>query len=237
MDLVFGFLAGLLTLINPCVLPVIPLALASATAQHRLGPLTMAAGMGAAFTLLGVLTASLGPAAGLSGESVSEAGAALMVLFGLVLLAPPLARRFTFATAGLATAASTQIRRMEGGGLAPLFAGGALLGAVWSPCIGPTLGGAIGLASQGGSLLGAGSVMLAFSAGVGAVFVALAYGTREALQARREGLARLAHLSKPLMGAVMVGLGVAILLNWHHMAEAALLDVMPVWIQDLSVSL
>lgn len=237
MDLVFGFLAGLLTLINPCILPVIPLALASATARHRLGPFAMAAGMGAAFTLLGVLTASVGPAVGLTAETVSEIGAAVMVLFGLVMLAPPLARRFTLATAGLASVASTQIRRTEGGGLAPLFAGGALLGAVWSPCVGPTLGGAIGLASQGGSPLAAGSVMLAFSAGVGVVFVTLAFGTREALQARRRGLARVARWSKPLLGAVMAGLGVAILLNWHHMAEAALLDALPVWLQDLSVSL
>ncbi len=236
MDIVFGFVAGLLTLINPCILPVIPLALASATARHRLGPVAMAAGMGVAFTLLGMVTASFGPAVGLTAETVSEAGAAVMVLFGLVLLAPPLADRFTLAAAGLANAASAQIGRTEGGGLAPLFAGGALLGAVWSPCIGPTLGGAIGLASQGGSLLNAGAVMLAFSAGVGVVFVALAYGTREALQARRAGLARMARWSKPVLGAVMVGLGVAILLNWHHMAEAALLDAMPIWLQDLSVS-
>lgn len=237
MDIVFGFVAGLLTLINPCVLPVIPVAVASATSANRLAPLAMAAGMSAAFTALGVATASFGPAIGLTTDAVAAAGALAMILFGAVLLAPGLGDRFAVATAGVANAAAARMARTDDGGLAAPFAGGALLGAVWSPCIGPTLGGAIALASQGGSLAWSGAVMLAFSAGVATVFLALAYGTREAVRGRRDRLIAVARWSKPLMGLVFVLLGAALFGGLHHFAEAALLDLMPAWLQDLSVSL
>lgn len=237
MDIVFGFIAGLLTLINPCVLPVIPVAVASATSANAHAPLAMAAGMSLAFTALGLATASFGPAIGLTAEVVASAGALAMILFGAVLLAPGLGERFAVATAGIANAAAARMARGGDSGVAAPFAGGALLGAVWSPCIGPTLGGAIALASQGGSLAWSGAVMLAFSAGVSTVFLALAYGTREAVRRRRDGLIALARLSKPAMGGVFVLLGAAMLAGLHHAAEAALLDLMPAWLQDLSVSL
>ena len=236
MDIVFGFVAGLLTLINPCVLPVIPVAVASATATDVRAPIVMAAGMSLAFTALGVATASFGPAIGLTADAVAAAGAVVMILFGAVLLAPGLGERFALATAGVANAAAARMARGGDGGLAAPFAGGALLGAVWSPCIGPTLGGAIALAAQGGSLAWSAAVMLSFSAGVSTVFLALAYGTREAVRRRRDGLVALARWSKPAMGAVFVVLGAAMLAGLHHAAEAALLDLMPAWLQDLSVS-
>ena len=66
IDIPLAFVAGLLTLINPCVLPVIPVALASAASANRLGPVALAAGMSATFTVLGVATASLGPVLGLT---------------------------------------------------------------------------------------------------------------------------------------------------------------------------
>lgn len=237
MDIVFGFVAGLLTLINPCVLPVIPVAVASATSANRLAPLAMAAGMSVAFTVLGVATASFGPAIGLTADAAARAGALAMILFGAVLLAPGLGERFAVATAGIANAAATRMARGGDSGIAALFAGGALLGAVWSPCIGPTLGGAIALASQGGSLAWSAAVMLAFSAGVSVVFLALAYGTREAVRNRRDGLITMARWSKPAMGVVFVLLGAAMFAGLHHVAEAALLEAMPAWLQDLSVSL
>ena len=62
MDLVFGFLAGVLTLLNPCVLPVLPVVLITALNQHRLGPLTLCAGLSVTFVVVGLTIASLGPA-------------------------------------------------------------------------------------------------------------------------------------------------------------------------------
>jgi cytochrome c-type biogenesis protein len=237
MNLVFAYLAGLLTLINPCVLPVLPIVLASALQAHRLGPVALAAGMAGSFVVLGLSVATLGQAVGLSDQTVSQAGAVLMVGFGLVLLVPRLNAGFATATAGMAARADAGIDQIDRSGLAGQAMAGMLLGAVWSPCVGPTLGGAISLASQGQNLLWAGTVMASFAAGVASVILALAYGARAALRQRQALMRRIAARAKPVMGVVFVAVGLAILFRLHHVAEAWFVDNLPTWLVDFSVIL
>ena len=100
MEFILGYGAGLLTLINPCVLPVLPIVLASAVQNHRHGPLALAAGMSLTFVLLGVGVATLGSRIGLDADRVSQIGAFMMLGFGLILLVPKLNAGFSLATAG-----------------------------------------------------------------------------------------------------------------------------------------
>jgi cytochrome c-type biogenesis protein len=237
MDLILAYLAGLLTLINPCVLPVLPIVLASALQAHRLGPLALAAGMAGSFVVLGLTIAAAGQALGLSDQTVAQAGAVLMIGFGLILLVPRLNEGFATATAGFSARADTGIDRIDRSGLGGQALAGVLLGAVWSPCVGPTLGGAISLASQGQSLVWAGAVMAAFAAGVASVILALGYGARAALARRRTAMRALAERAKPIMGVIFVAVGLAILFRLHHLAEAWLVNTLPAWLVDLSVSL
>jgi len=235
MDIVLGYIAGLLTLINPCVLPVLPIVLATALQAHRLGPVALALGMALAFVALGLGVAAAGRSLGLSAESVAEAGAWLMLGFGLVLLVPRLGSGFALATGGFAARADAGLEQVDRGGLGGQFVGGALLGAVWSPCVGPTLGGAISLASQGQSLAWAGAVMAAFAAGVSTVILALGYGARAALARRRALMQTIASRAKPAMGLVFLVVGVIILTGFNHTIEAGLVSIQPVWMQDFSV--
>lgn len=237
MDLIFAYLAGLLTLINPCVLPVLPIVLASALQAHRLGPLALAGGMAGGFVVLGLTIAAAGQALGLNDLAVARAGAVMMIGFGLILLVPRLNAGFATATAGFAASADAGIDRIDRSGLKGQALAGLLLGAVWSPCVGPTLGGAISLASQGKSLVWAGAVMAAFAAGVATVILVLGYGTRSLLARHRSGLRHLAEQAKPIMGAIFLAVGLAILFRLHHVAEAWLVNTLPVWLIDLSVSL
>jgi cytochrome c biogenesis protein CcdA len=237
MDLVFAYLAGLLTLINPCVLPVLPIVLASALQAHRLGPVAMAGGMAVSFVVLGLTVTAFGQAVGLDERTLAQAGAVLMIGFGLVLLVPRLNAGFATVTAGFAARADAGIDGIDRSGLGGQALAGILLGAVWSPCIGPTLGGAISLASQGQSLGWAGAIMTAFAAGVATVILALGYGARAAILRRRDLMRSLADRAKPVMGAMFLAVGLAILFRWHHIAEAWLIDHLPAWLIDLSVSL
>ena len=169
MELLFGYAAGLLTLINPCVLPVLPIVLASALQVSRWGPVALAAGMSLSFVTLGLGVTAFGRALGLDEQMVAQAGAVLMVGFGLMLLVPRFGTVFASATAGVSAGADARIDGLDRQNLGGQFLGGALLGAVWSPCIGPTLGGAISLASQGESLAWAGAIMVAFALGVSSI--------------------------------------------------------------------
>lgn len=235
MELVLGYLAGLLTLINPCVLPVLPIVLATALQAHRLGPVALAAGMSLAFVGLGLGVAAAGQSLGLTPDMVTGAAAVMMVIFGLVLLVPQLNAGFATAAAGVAARADTGMDRIDRGGLAGQFLGGALMGAVWSPCVGPTLGGAISLASRGESLIWAGAIMTAFAAGVSTVIVALGYGARAVLKQRQALMRRIAARAKPVMGAVFLIVGLVLFFNLHHIVEAWLVRVLPYWLQDLSI--
>lgn len=238
MDLVFGYLAGLLTLVNPCVLPILPIVLAGALQASRFGPVALAGGMAASFVVLGLVVASAGRALGISEDDLARGGALAMLIFGAVLLVPRLQGGFALATGGLAARADGLLGQQgPRGGLAGQALAGALLGAVWSPCIGPTLGGAIALASQGGNLWQAGAVMAAFAAGVATLIIALGYGARGWLLGNRARAERIARLSRPLMGAVFVVVGLGILGGVHHWLEGALLDVLPDWLVDFSVSI
>ena len=100
MELILGYAAGLLTLINPCVLPVLPIVLATALQSGRHGPALLALGLSVSFIALGVSVAAFGHAVGITEETIANAGAVLMIGFGLVLLVPRFSEGFALATAG-----------------------------------------------------------------------------------------------------------------------------------------
>lgn len=237
MDLVLAYAAGLLTLINPCVLPILPIVLAASLHSSRHGPLAVAAGMSVSFVALGMFVTVLGRSFGITAQAVADAGAVLMVGFGLILVVPQFSARFATATAGVSARADAGVDGIDRQGLGGQFLGGMLLGAVWSPCIGPTLGGAIGLASQGESLLLGLGIMMLFALGVSTIIVTLGYGARSAIQKRQALMRRVAEKSRPILGGVFVAVGLGLLFRVHHIIEAWALDRMPGWLIDFSVSI
>jgi cytochrome c biogenesis protein CcdA len=160
-----------------------------------------------------------------------------MVAFGLVMVVPALSARFSTATAGLAARADSRIAAPADRTLASEFTGGMLLGAVWSPCIGPTLGAAIALAATGEGLGQAALTMTGFALGVATLILALAYGARAAIRRRQDALRALAARSRPIMGVVFVAVGAALWFGLHHAVEAWAVQTMPAWLIDLSVSI
>ena len=237
MEFLFAYLAGLLTLINPCVLPVLPIVLVGALNASKAGPIALAAGMSVSFVVFGVLVTAFGATIGLTQDGLAQIGAVLMIGFGLILVVPMFARRFETATAGIAAGADTRMNDLDAGSLRGQFLGGLLLGTVWSPCIGPTLGGAIALASQGESLGYVTLIMVFFALGVSTLIVGLGLGAREAIRSRAQALRGLAERSKPILGVTFIAVGAMLLFSVHHYIEGWLLDVMPIWLQDLSVAL
>ena len=237
MTYFWAYLAGMLTLINPCVLPLLPIVLAAALQSSRLGPLTLAAGLTLSFVAAGVGVTAFGHGLGVDEEAVNRIAAAVMIVFGLVLLVPRAQAFLATFSFPLASSANSWLERAHGTGVAGQFVVGLLLGAVWSPCIGPTLGGAIGLAASRDGLVEAGFTMLMFGIGVSTVLMALAYGSREVLSARKAQLAAWMPWAKPIMGGTLLVVGVAIYFHLDRMIQSWLLDVMPTWLQDLSVAL
>ena len=235
MQLIFAYIAGLFTLINPCVLPVLPIVLGSAINENKYAPAALAAGMSVSFVIFGMIVASVGHSIGLTESVLANIGASIMIGFGIVLVTPLFSRKFELAVAGIAGSANQRMNNVELNGLKGQFIGGTLLGAVWSPCIGPTLGGAIALASQGQNLTWSAIIMVFFALGVSTVIIGLGAGARATLRKRTQALSGLAERSKLIMGVIFIAVGLMILFKIHYLIEGYVLEILPYWLQDLSV--
>ncbi len=144
-----AFIAGTLSALSPCVLPLLPIVLASAASEHRLAPAALAAGLAISFTAIALFVAAIGFAAGLDNDVFRTVSAVLLVFIGIVLAVPRLQENLTTAASPFAGWVEGRFGGFSSGGLLGQFTVGLLLGAVWSPCAGPVLGAASLLASQG----------------------------------------------------------------------------------------
>lgn len=229
-----SLLAGALTTLSPCVLPVLPLVVGGSAAESRYGPVALAAGMIASFTAVGLILGLSGGALGLTPGLIHKGVAFALILFGAALCVPRLAGGFAAVGTPLAGLADRLARRLSGRGLGGQLVMGVLLGAIWSPCGGPTLGAALGLAAERGTAPRAAALMALFGIGSAAPLVALAYGAREAFLKRRGELSAGAARAKLAFGAVLLATGVMVLTGADKLAEARLTAGMPAWLQDLT---
>jgi cytochrome c-type biogenesis protein len=225
-----GLLAGALSTLSPCVLPLVPLLVASAANAHRWGALALGAGLALSFTVVGLFFVTLGASLGLDPDTLRIAGAVLLAIFGLVLLVPKLQNLFARATSTLSDSGNQLLARVTVDGITGQLIVGLLLGVVWSPCVGPTLGAATTLASQGKDLPQIALLMLIFGIGAAAPLVVLGFLSRASLMRVRGRLLNAGQYGKQLFGLVMLVLGVLIATGMDKSVEAWVLDRMPTWL-------
>lgn len=231
-----AYAAGALTILSPCVLPLVPIVLGSAGARHRHGPLALAAGLVLSFTGVGFALATVGAASGFDGDWARYAGAVMLLIAGGALLVPKLQYWLQSAAAPLADWASQRQAGLERFGLLGQFAIGALLGLVWSPCVGPTLGAATVLAAQGINLGMVALTMAAFGLGIASVLLVLAFATRQLLASWRGRMLSGGQSGKRVLGSLLAVVGLLILTGGDHIVEGAIVSVSPDWLIDLTTS-
>jgi cytochrome c-type biogenesis protein len=229
-----ALLAGMLSSLSPCVLPLLPIVLGTAASEHRLGPVALAAGLCISFIAIGLFVATIGFAIGLDAGVFRYAAAGVMIAVGAVLLVPWLQEQFAVAAGPAASWASGHLGTVGKSGLAGQFLVGMLLGAVWSPCVGPTLGAASVLAAQGNDLAQVALTMLMF--GIGAALPLLLIGllSREAMLRLRGRMLTAGGAMKAALGLVLVLVGLAVASGLDKSIEAKLVDWSPMWLTDLT---
>lgn len=236
MSTSFGlaFLAGVASILSPCVLPLAPIVLGAAAAEHRLAPAAVATGVALSFVAVGLFVATVGFAIGLDGEVFREAAAVLMIGVGAALAIPSWQTRL--ATAG--GPIGDWVERRWGGfstrGLIGQFGVGLLLGAVWSPCVGPTLGAASVLAAQGRSLGSVAATMALFGIGAALPLALLGLLSRQALMRWRNVMLTGGRVAKATMGSIFVLIGLFILSGLDKQVEAFLVAVSPDWLTSFT---
>ena len=223
----FGLLAGVLSTLSPCVLPILPILLGSATNASSHAPLALAGGLALSYAIIGTSLAWAGSALGIDASIFRGIGAAVLGLLGIILLSTGLQQRFASATSSIGDVGNTLISHMRLDGLWGQFAIGLVLGVVWSPCVGPTLGAAIVLASQGTNLPQVALLMGVFGIGAALPVVALAYMSRAIMLNVRGKLILAGKMGKMILGAVMIAIAALILSGVDKSIEAWLVNHSP----------
>ena len=229
-----AFLAGLLSILSPCVLPLLPLVLGAAASEHKFGPPLLASGVALSFVAIGLFVATIGFGLGLDGDVFRNGAAALMILFGVLLAAPVLQLRVAAAGGPLSDWVERRFGGFSTNGASGQFAVGLLLGAVWSPCVGPTLRAASVLASQGEDLGQVALTMAAFGLGAAVPLLALGLMSRQAMTRWRDRLLSTGKGAKAVLGGMLVAIGLLIMFHLDKKLEAVLVAASPEWLTTLT---
>jgi cytochrome c biogenesis protein CcdA/thiol-disulfide isomerase/thioredoxin len=197
-----AFVAGVVTAISPCVLPVLPVLLAGGTAGTSRRPFAIVAGLVASFTVFTLSAAALLSALGLPDDLLRNIAIAVVLLVGLALLWPRLG--------DLLSRPFLRLGRRAPGDVGGGFLLGASLGLVFTPCAGPVIGAVATLAATRSFSLDAVVITLAYALGAGLVLLGFALAGRRGLalpSVRRHAPV----VRRALGGAVVV---TAVLMAW-----------------------
>lgn len=211
---ILAFVGGLLTILSPCILPVLPFVFARLGQPFRTSILPMLAGMAVSFAAVGSLAAVSGGWVVHANQSGRLAALVLLALFGLALLFPALADRLSQPLVRLGNRLSRRAdrARMAGHGVGSSLLLGVAIGLLWAPCAGPILGLILTGAAIGGASVNSALLLLAYGLGAAAsLALALLAGGRVAGALKRslgasEGLRR-ALGAVVLLGVAAISLG------------------------------
>jgi cytochrome c-type biogenesis protein len=234
LSLSLAFLAGLLSILSPFVLPLVPIVLGTALSQHRLGPVVLAAGLALSFVAIGLFVALFGFAIGLDSGFFRAVGAVMLFAVGVLMVAPDLSTKLAAAAGPVGNWAEQQFGGFSTVGLWGQFGVGLLLGMVWSPCVGPTLGAASVLAAQGKDLGQVAGTMAMFGIGSAVPLLLLGLLSRQRVLRWRGTLGRTSFMLKTALGVLLLMLSGSILLGFDRAIEADLVTAAPQWLTDLT---
>lgn len=229
-----GYFAGILSTLSPCVLPLVPILIGSAINAHRYGACALACGLAMSFTVIGLILATLGASLGIDQDAFRNSAAIILILFATVLLSTWLQQTFASATAAIGNVGNMILSKFDLDGLSGQFMIGLLLGIVWSPCVGPTLGAASTLASQGKNLGQIALLTSIFGIGAGTPLIILGSVSRSTIMRIRGKLFSAGRFGRRLLGVVMLTLGIAILTGADKSFETWVLSISPSWLTALT---
>lgn len=235
--LLFAFAAGGLSTLSPCVLPLLPAILMGAVSQHRLGPAALAGGLAISFAAISLFVATIGYGLGLTGDHFRIVGGSMIAALGVVLLVPAAQTRWAIASGPIQNWTEMRFGRLSTDGLRGQFALGLLLGAVWAPCVGPTLGAASLMAARGENLGAVVATTVVFALGAALPLLLLGLLSRNSWSSLTRRMAGTGAAGKVILGVILIAAGLLILTGLDKLVEAYLLSVSPAWLAALTTSL
>lgn len=224
--ILFAFLAGIFTILSPCILPILPAILSAGTTQGRLRPFGIVVGLVLSFTFFTLMLTAIVHATGLSANALRYAAIALLFFFGLVMIFPRLSDWFAKITAPIANFGQqfqgVQPRSGFGGG----FVFGIALGLLWTPCAGPILAAITTLVATQSVNFYVFLITLAYSIGAAIPMFLIAYGSGKIIQSSKF-LSVHAEGIRQIFGVLMVLTAIFIGFHWDMILQQKVINLFP----------
>lgn len=221
----FAFLAGIFTVLSPCILPILPAILSAGTLQGRLRPLGIIIGLICSFTFFTLSLTAIVHATGLSPNLLRYAAILLIFLFGLIMIFPRLSNWFAALTAPIATLGQHLQGKSSTGFIGGMIFGLAL-GLLWTPCAGPILAAITTLVATHAINLLTVLMTLSYSVGAGIPMFLIAYGGSRIIQSSRF-LSQHAEGIRQVFGVLMILVATVLFFHWDMMLEQKLSQYLP----------
>ncbi|OGG17094.1 hypothetical protein A3D77_05785 [Candidatus Gottesmanbacteria bacterium RIFCSPHIGHO2_02_FULL_39_11] len=222
----FAFLAGIITILSPCILPILPIILTSSIGGVNIGksrPIGVVIGFILSFTFFTLSLSTIVRLSGIPAETLRLISVIVVAGFGISLLVPQfqvlIEQLFSKLTGFMP---SSQGRTGFGGGLLIGFS----VGLLWTPCVGPILASVISLAITGTVTFDAFLITLAYSLGTAIPMFLIMLGGQNALRRVPWLLSNLGHIQK-LFGVLMILTAIGIFLNIDRRFQTFILDTFP----------
>jgi cytochrome c biogenesis protein CcdA/thiol-disulfide isomerase/thioredoxin len=221
--LLFAFVSGVITILSPCILPVLPIVLSGGASGGKARPLGVIAGFIVSFSFFTLALSAIVQALGVPADAMRWVAIVIIGLFGVVMLVPRLRELFDLlASRGGRAGISAAMKPGFWGGV-PL---GLSLGLIWTPCVGPIMASVISLALaqkiDGGSIF----ITIAYALGTSLPMLAIMSGGR-ALLDKVPALSRNAPRIQRGFGLVMIVMAVALGFQWDRSLQTAILKAFP----------
>src|SRR5687768_5288679 len=219
--------AGMATILSPCILPVLPIVLATSTGRRREDPLLVIAGFVATFAaggiLIGVLSASSGALQGV----IRNASIAVLLMAGLACFwSAPFDWVVDRIRRWRAPSTAVAPHRFAVGGRIGVLLIGASLGLAWTPCAGPVLASVLSLAASARAPAQATALLGLYAIGAGFPMLLIAYGGHW-VTSRLAFLQRHADSLRRLFGVLAVAVAVLQLLQYDVLVSAWVTQWLP----------
>lgn len=225
--LVFAFLAGIATVLSPCILPVLPAILSASASGGKGRPLGVILGLIASFVFFTLALTTLVQALGLSANVLRYIAIAVIGLFGLILFIPALGDRFAMLTSSVANFGTNLQTRSKsaGSGFASGLIIGAALGLVWTPCAGPILAAITTLVATQQVTFQIFLLTCAYSLGAALPLFAIAYTSQRVLSI--SSISKYSERIRQVFGALMLLTAVALFFNWDVAYQQSIIKYIP----------
>ncbi len=216
-----ALLGGVLTVLSPCILPILPVLVGRSLQSHTYGPVALVAGLVGGFALAGSLLGVTASWFTVLANLLRSGAIALLLFLGLLAIFPTWSYRlFSYLPIGNWTKEPVRI------GLLGEFWLGTQMGLLWTPCAGPVLGGILVLAAVNHQVASAFGLLVAYGVGAALPLLAIAYGGRT-LSRRLLNLRSYSATLQRVGGVAIVATAIAILLGWDVQVQLWLAPLFP----------